>query len=310
MKKLIRISTKELKEITLDEAYELFYKLACKEANKYKNSNIEYDDLIQTSYIGLIKAYNTYKKLDICFSTYMLTVVRNEILMLLRKKQLKTESLDGEIEVNKGDFVTKYEVIPDAKDCIKEKEDRMLLEEIYNNASDLEKIIIEALANGKTQQTIANEVGFSRGYISRIIKKIGVDFNRLNKGVYSVGRKPKANIENIKAYQQKGMTINEIANKLGVSRITVYNQLKKDVSKNKEIKPITEATEVQESQIKIISAVIEIEGKQYNIEDKAIVIGSRNIKTKEDIKIYKHYKLKELEEEIKNLNFILNKIGG
>ena len=151
---------------------------------KYKNVGYEQDELISIGSIGLLKAIRSY---DIDhgnnFSTYASRCISNEILMLLRsdKKRQGDVSLDAEIATDKdGNSVTVKEVLPACGESIEEKtETKMLASSIIGlmheclTEREYEIMSMRYGLNGevvKTQQEVADQLGISRSYISRIEK--------------------------------------------------------------------------------------------------------------------------------------------
>lgn len=152
---------------------------------KYKNSNIEQDDLISIGSIGLMKAIKTfsYDKGN-SFSTYASRCIENEILMTFRsdKKNVQSIYLEDIISIDKdGNNLSLYEILDDKSDPIDSQVENKI---IFNKVS---KIINEELnkreqeiiskrfgLNGnipRTQIEIAEELNISRSYISRLEKK-------------------------------------------------------------------------------------------------------------------------------------------
>ena len=130
-------------------------------AKKYENTKVDLEDLVSIGTIGLIKGVNTYKlDKNIKLATYASRCIDNEILMYLRKtKRKKTEvsfedSLSFDSEGNE-----------------------LHLEDILGTEDNIDKEIIELRygINGKeelTQKEVADLLGISQSYISRIEKKV------------------------------------------------------------------------------------------------------------------------------------------
>ncbi len=154
-------------------------------AKKYASTNVEQEDLISIGSIGLIKGINSYK-LDkgSKLSTYVSRCIDNEILMHLRAiKKLGAEvPLNDPIGKDKDDnVVTLQEVLENDERNIEDEVDlklkiKLLYEKIKTVLKDREKTIIE-LRFGldghkpKTQHEIAEMMGISRSYVSRIETK-------------------------------------------------------------------------------------------------------------------------------------------
>ena len=152
---------------------------------KYKNSNIEQDDLISIGSIGLMKAIKTfsYDKGN-SFSTYASRCIENEILMTFRsdKKNAQAVYLDDVISIDKdGNNLSLYEILNDESDPVdKQVENKILYKKveaiIKSELSEREQeILIKRFGlfgtKPKTQIEIAEELNISRSYISRLEKK-------------------------------------------------------------------------------------------------------------------------------------------
>ena len=152
---------------------------------KYKNSCYDSDELISVGSIGLLKAVRSYNiEHGNNFSTFASKCITNEILMLIRsdKKRQGDISLDTEIATDKdGNSVTVKDVLPASGETIEEKtETKMLASSIIqfmkDNLSKREYLVVELRfgLNGNiplTQNQIAEKLGISRSYISRIEKQ-------------------------------------------------------------------------------------------------------------------------------------------
>lgn len=154
-------------------------------AKKYLNSNVDQDDLISIGTIGLIKGINSF---DVDkgsrLSTYISRCIENEILMHLRA----TKKLGAEVYLNEpigkdkdDNVVTLQEVLENDERSIDETIDlKMKIKKLYEKVKtvlkDRERTIIE-LRFGlygnkpKTQNEIADMIGISRSYVSRIETK-------------------------------------------------------------------------------------------------------------------------------------------
>ena len=152
---------------------------------KYSNTKIDQDDLISIGTIGLIKGINSFNvDKGSKLSTYVSRCIDNEILMYLRStKKLNAEvSLNDPIGKDKDDnVVTLQEVLENTEKTIEDEVDlKIKIKKLYEKISDIlkdrEKTIIE-LRFGldghkpKTQHEIAEMMGISRSYVSRIESK-------------------------------------------------------------------------------------------------------------------------------------------
>ncbi|TCK98382.1 RNA polymerase sporulation-specific sigma factor [Natranaerovirga hydrolytica] len=153
---------------------------------KYNNTNRDIDDLISIGTIGLIKAVDSFN-LDkgTRLATYAARCIENELLMMLRieKKQTKEVSLQEPIGIDKeGNVISLMDVLENDSTytIIDEVDLKIKVKELYEKMKrvlkDREKLVIElryGLANQDemTQREIANMLGISRSYVSRIEKK-------------------------------------------------------------------------------------------------------------------------------------------
>ena len=151
---------------------------------KFNFSPKNNEDLISIGTIGLIKAVNTFK-LDkgIRFSSYASRCIENEILMSLRTNKKKTldVSMSEPIESNKsGSSLTLMDTIADKSSLYDKILDKVDLERLSSNIKRFltlrEQNVINLRYglndnNAHTQQEVANRIGISRSYVSRIEKK-------------------------------------------------------------------------------------------------------------------------------------------
>ena len=154
-------------------------------AKKYESTKYDLEDLVSIGSIGLIKGINTYKiDKNSKLATYASRCIANEILMFLRKnKKRKTEvSLEDALnydaegnELHLEDILgTDVELVPKEYESKIDKE--LLLKEI-SSLSDRDKEIMVlryGLYNKEefTQKEVAQILGISQSYISRIEKKV------------------------------------------------------------------------------------------------------------------------------------------
>ena len=154
-------------------------------AKKYSTTNVDQDDLISIGTIGLIKGINSFKiEKGSKLSTYVSRCIDNEILMHLRA----TKKLNAEVYLNEpigkdkdDNVVTLQEVLEVDDRNIEEEVDlklkiKLLYDKIKSVLKDRERTILE-LRFGldgnkpKTQHEIADMMGISRSYVSRIETK-------------------------------------------------------------------------------------------------------------------------------------------
>ena len=156
-------------------------------AKKFDNTGVGVEDLISIGTIGLIKAINTFnptKKIKL--ATYASRCIENEILMYLRRNtKLKSEvSLDEPLNVDwDGNELLLSDIIGTDEDIIyKDIETEVeckMLKRAINQLPERERIIVDlrfglSSENGeeKTQKEVADMLGISQSYISRLEKKI------------------------------------------------------------------------------------------------------------------------------------------
>ena len=156
-------------------------------AKKFDNTGVGVEDLISIGTIGLIKAINTFnpsKKIKL--ATYASRCIENEILMYLRRNsKTKMEvSIDEPLNVDwDGNELLLSDILGTEEDTIyrdlENEAERRLLVRALNKLSGREKLIVRmrfGLDNPegreKTQKEVADILGISQSYISRLEKKI------------------------------------------------------------------------------------------------------------------------------------------
>ncbi len=165
-------------------------------ARKFENTGINIEDLVSIGTIGLIKAVNTFdpeKKIKL--ATYASRCIENEILMYLRRNsKIRTEvSFDEPLNIDwDGNELLLSDVLGTENDTIyrniEEQVDRKLLQKALDKLTERERMIMElrfGLQDGeeKTQKDVADLLGISQSYISRlekrIIKRLRKEFNKM-----------------------------------------------------------------------------------------------------------------------------------
>lgn len=163
-------------------------------ARKFENTGIGIEDLISIGTIGLIKAINTFKaEKNIKLATYASRCIENEILMYLRKNNSSRGdiSIDEPLNVDwDGNELLLSDILGTDNDVtqrnLEEEAEKQLLKIAMDKLSGREKSIMElrfGLNNGgyeKTQKEVADMLGISQSYISRLEKKI---MGRLKKDI-------------------------------------------------------------------------------------------------------------------------------
>jgi len=156
-------------------------------AKKFDNTGVGIEDLISIGTIGLIKAINTFKNdKNIKLATYASRCIENEILMFLRRNsKLRTEvSIDEPLNVDwDGNELLLSDILGTDEDVVyrdlETEVDYNLLDNAISKLCEKERTIIE-LRYGintiggveKTQKEVADLLGISQSYISRLEKRI------------------------------------------------------------------------------------------------------------------------------------------
>ncbi|MCI8352418.1 MAG: RNA polymerase sporulation sigma factor SigE [Clostridia bacterium] len=154
-------------------------------AKKFENTGIGIEDLISIGTIGLMKAINTFNTdKNIKLATYASRCIENEILMYLRR----SNKLKGEISIDEplnqdgdGNELLLSDILGTDSDvtsrAIEDEVDKKLLRASMQKLNNREKNIMELRfgfisGNEKTQKEVADMLGISQSYISRLEKKI------------------------------------------------------------------------------------------------------------------------------------------
>ncbi len=154
-------------------------------ARRFENTGIHVEDLISIGTIGLIKAINTYKPdKNIKLATYASRCIENEILMHLRKNSGHRIEVSIDEPLNTdydGNELLLSDILGTDVDCVmrplEEDVEKQLLTAAIAKLSDREQEIIQlrfGLSGDqeKTQKEVADIMGISQSYISRLEKKI------------------------------------------------------------------------------------------------------------------------------------------
>lgn len=149
---------------------------------KSLNLNTQDEDLYSIGMIGVVKAVNTFNPdKGFTFSGYATPVIRNEILMTFRKKRIiPAVSLDEPYDLRNGESVDFSEMIADNSRFEEEVIANMQMKQMLPTLSDREKKIVSLSVDGKTQREIAEILGISQSYVSRIIKSIYKKWRKQN----------------------------------------------------------------------------------------------------------------------------------
>ncbi len=186
---LERIGTKEAKNDLIEHNLRLVVYIA----KKFENTNICIEDLISIGTIGLIKAVNTFNpEKKIKLATYASRCIENEILMYLRKYNARKSEISFDEPLNvdwDGNELLLSDVLGTENDTVEasleEAAELQLLKGAMMRLGKREREIIN-LRYGldgrreKTQKEVADLLGISQSYISRLEKKI---MTRLKKDI-------------------------------------------------------------------------------------------------------------------------------
>jgi RNA polymerase sporulation-specific sigma factor len=154
-------------------------------AKKYENTGVDLEDLVSIGTIGLIKGINTFSKdKNIKLATYASRCIDNEILMYLRKnKRIKSEvSIDASLSFDgDGNELHLEDVLGTDPDIVtkgieEETERNLMINEVMRlRPRDRDIMILRYGLLGHdelTQKEVAEKLGISQSYISRIEKKV------------------------------------------------------------------------------------------------------------------------------------------
>lgn len=183
LKYLIRAKTgdEEARNILIEHNLRLVVFLA----KKYENTTYDIEDLVSIGSIGLIKGINTYKiDKNIKLATYASRCISNEILMFLRKNKRKKAEVSLEDALNydaEGNELHLEDILGTDADLVpneyEKQVDKEILSKEIEDLPDRDKEIMTlryGLNNTKeyTQKEVAEILGISQSYISRIEKKV------------------------------------------------------------------------------------------------------------------------------------------
>lgn len=163
---------------------------------KFENTGIEFEDLISIGTIGLMKAINTFKlDKNIKLATYASRCIENEILMQLRRNSKIKNEISIDEPLNKdgdGNELLLSDVLGTDGDItskrLEDEVDMKLLKIAISKLNEKEKYImnlrfgIDGRQKEKTQKEVADLLGISQSYISRLEKRI---MNKMKKEIIS-----------------------------------------------------------------------------------------------------------------------------
>ena len=154
-------------------------------AKRFENTGVGIEELVSIGTVGLIKAISTYNaEKNIKLATYASRCIENEILMFIRKNSASRRevSIDEPLSVDwDGNELLLSDVLGSESDVVsrdmEEEEERRLVRAAVEELSPRERVIIEmryGLGGQRelTQKEVADTLGISQSYISRLEKKI------------------------------------------------------------------------------------------------------------------------------------------
>jgi len=156
-------------------------------AKKFESSGVGIEDLISIGTLGLIKAINTFRSdKNIKLATYASRCIENEILMYLRRKSTR----QGEVSIDEplnidwdGNELLLSDILGDDSEdgdvglALRQQEERETIRRAVASLQERERLLIEMRfgMNGRremTQKEVADMMGISQSYISRLEKKV------------------------------------------------------------------------------------------------------------------------------------------
>lgn len=184
-----RIHEREARDLLIEHNLRLVAYIA----KKFDNTSASIEELISIGTVGLVKAVSTFNiDKNIKLATYASRCIENEILMFIRKAttQKKEVSIDEPLSVDfDGNELLLSDILGSDADMVsremEEDEERTSLRAAVRELSSRERVIIEmryGLVSGEemTQKEVAEHLGISQSYISRLEKRI---MSRLRKKI-------------------------------------------------------------------------------------------------------------------------------
>ena len=160
-------------------------------AKRFENTGVGIEELISIGTVGLIKAITTFNNdKNIKLATYASRCIENEILMFIRKHSSKKRevSIDEPLSVDwDGNELLLSDILGSESDSVSKKmedeEEKKILRHAVKSLEDRERVIIEMRygLSGEaelTQKEVADALGISQSYISRIEKKVMLDLRK------------------------------------------------------------------------------------------------------------------------------------
>lgn len=225
-RKLIKLKD-GIKNMTLEEVYEQFKRLIYKICQTWKGK-YELDDLSQVAFIGLNKAYNSYSvEKDILFTTYVSTIINNELRMYHRKEKKHEGNISMNVTLNDTDNMELENVISDDINyeniAISNIECDKLKYAIAQLSEKERKIIEDINFRYKKQIELAEELNLNQSYISRIYKNALLKLRKIMEDDKMPKPKISRNqlIEEVRMHGTSKEATKAIANKYGLTPATI-----------------------------------------------------------------------------------------
>ena len=184
-----RISERKARDILIEHNLRLVVYIA----KRFENTGAGIEELVSIGTVGLMKAISTFnKEKNIKLATYASRCIENEILMFIRKSSVhkREVSIDEPLSVDwDGNELLLSDILGSEGDSVsrsmEEDEERSLIRDAVKKLNPRERVIIEMRygLNGErelTQKEVADALGISQSYISRLEKKI---MSRLRKKI-------------------------------------------------------------------------------------------------------------------------------
>ncbi len=182
-----KIEEREARDILIEHNLRLVVYIA----KKFENTGVGIEELVSIGTVGLIKAISTFnKEKNIKLATYASRCIENEILMFIRKtaSYKKEVSIDEPLSVDwDGNELLLSDILGSESDSVSKRmeddEERRIIRDAVKNLNPRERVIIEMRfgLNGKTELTqkeVADALGISQSYISRLEKRIMAELKK------------------------------------------------------------------------------------------------------------------------------------
>lgn len=161
-------------------------RLAIRIANSFHNTKIDQEDLWSIAFLGLIKAANAFDPYrGIKFTTYMTTVIKNEIKLEIKSEKMNVAAEDSLDDVKAISYVDGCEIL--LSDTIvgsefdEEYKQYKIINEVMRRLQKMDernKKIIMLMLKGRKQEAIGQDINLSQAMVSRIIKLFKKDVMR------------------------------------------------------------------------------------------------------------------------------------